>query len=87
VRDGCGISEKLPPIVERTIRRQYRRRAFVAAHDQLEDVFSSGMRECAHPEIVGDEERDHRQFCEVVLAVRPPAIVYTTPRWTAKSGN
>ena len=77
VRDGCSISEKLPPTIERTTRRQYRRCPFVAAHDQLEEVFSSGMREFAHPEIVGDEARDHRQFCEVVLAVRPPAIVYT----------
>jgi hypothetical protein len=66
--DGCGISEELAPIIDGTIRRQQRRRAFVAAHDQLEEIFSGGMREFAHAEIVDDEERDDRQFREVGLA-------------------
>ena len=29
--------------------------AFVAAHDELEQFFSSGVRQLAHPQVVHDE--------------------------------
>jgi hypothetical protein len=41
-----------------TGRFEERRRAFVAAHDDLEEILGGGLRELAHPEVVDDEEWD-----------------------------
>jgi hypothetical protein len=51
-RDRGGVSEELPPVIDRPVGGQQRRRAFVAPHDQLEEVFGGGVRELAHAEIV-----------------------------------
>jgi hypothetical protein len=66
--DRCGVAQQLPPIIDRSVRGEDRGRAFVAAHDQLEEILSGGVRELAHAEIVDDQERDHGDFREVVLA-------------------
>jgi hypothetical protein len=60
--DGCGISEKLAPIIDRAIRCQQRRGPFVAAHDQLEEVFGGGVRRLAHPDVIDDQQWHRRQF-------------------------
>ena len=66
--DCGGVAEELAPIVDGPIRREDRRGAFVAAHDQLEQIFGSGVRELAHAEVVHDEQRDGGEVSEVLLA-------------------
>ena len=58
----------LPPIIHGTIRRQRRRRPFVAAHDQLEEIFGGRVRQLAHAEVIDDQQRHGGQFREIVLA-------------------
>jgi len=53
--DGRGVAEQLAPIIDRSIRGQQRRGAFIASHDQLEQVFGGGVGELAHAEVVDDE--------------------------------
>jgi hypothetical protein len=50
--DRCGITKKLPPIVDGSIRGEKGRRALISPHDQLEEIFGSGVGELAHAEIV-----------------------------------
>ena len=66
--DGGGVSEELAPIIDRTVRRQQRRRPFVAAHDQLEEVFGRRVRQLAHAEVIDDQQWHGRQFRDIVLA-------------------
>ncbi len=67
-RDGGRIPQELAPIIDGTIRRQQRRRPFVAAHDQLEEVFSGRVRQFTHAEVIDDQQRHGRQFGEIGLA-------------------
>jgi hypothetical protein len=67
-RDCGRVAEELPPIIDGTIRGEERRRAFVTAHDQLEEVFGSRVRELAHTEVIDDQQRHGRQLREVVFA-------------------
>ena len=66
--DGGGVAEELAPIVDRPIRCQQRRRAFVAAHDDLQQVFGRGVWEFPDAEVVDDEQRDGGQLGEEILA-------------------
>lgn len=50
------IAEQLAPVFDRTIRRQQRGIAFVAPHDDLQEIFGGRVRELAHPEIVDNEQ-------------------------------
>ena len=56
--DGGGVAEQLAPVINRTVRCQYRGRALVAAHDDLQEIFGGRVRQFAHAEIVDDEQRD-----------------------------
>ena len=60
--DRGGVAEQLAPVVDRAIGRQHRGRAFIAPHDQLEEILGGGVRELAHAEVVDDEQRDGGQF-------------------------
>src|SRR5262249_6664960 len=44
-----------------------RTRAFVAAHDDLQQVFGGGQRELAHSEIVNDEQRKRDDPLDVLF--------------------
>ena len=57
-----------PPIVHRSVRGQERGRAFVAPHDQFEEVLGRGVRQLAHAEMIDDEQWHRRQLREVVFA-------------------
>ena len=67
-RDGGGVTEELPPVVDRTIRGEHRRGPFVAPHDQLEEVLGRGVGQLAHAEVVDDEQGHAGQLRQVVLA-------------------
>ena len=66
--DGGGVTEELPPVVDRTIRGKHRGGPFVAAHAQLEQVLGGGMRQLAHAEVIDDEQRHAGQLGQIGLA-------------------
>jgi len=49
--DGRGVAEQLAPVVDGTIGRDQRARLFVAAHDQLQQVFSGLDGEAQDPDL------------------------------------
>ena len=51
------IAEQLAPVFHRTIRSHNCTGALVATHDDLQQIFSRGQRQFAHPEIIEDEQR------------------------------
>jgi len=63
-----GVAEQLAPVVDGPIRGQDRRRAFVAPHDQFEQIFCGRGRELPHPQIIDDQQRDGAEGGEDVLA-------------------
>ena len=44
------------------------RGAFVAAHDELQQILGGGVRQLAHAEVVDDQQRDGGEIGEVLLA-------------------
>jgi hypothetical protein len=66
--DGRGVAQQLAPVVDGSIRCQERGRPLVAPHDQFEEIFGSRVRQLAHAEVIDDEQRNRREFSEVVLA-------------------
>ena len=78
--DGGGVAEQLAPVVDGTVRREQRGGAFVAAHDELEQIFGGGVRQLPHAEIVDDQQRDGRQVGEVVFAGAVERGVGESPR-------
>ena len=66
--DGRGVAEQLAPVVDGAVRCEQRRRALVAAHDQLEEVLGGGVRQLAHAEVVDDQQRHGGEVGEIVLA-------------------
>jgi hypothetical protein len=56
--DGGGVPQELAPVFDRAVGGNECGGAFVAAHDDLEEVLGGGVGELAHPEIVDDEQRD-----------------------------
>ena len=55
--DGRRVAEQLAPVFDGTIGGQQRGGAFMAAHDDLQEVLGGGQRELAHAEVVDDEQR------------------------------
>ena len=66
--NGRGVAEELAPVLDRAIRRDQRGGAFVAAHDDLEEILGRGVRQALQPEIVDDQERDGGDVAQVVFA-------------------
>jgi hypothetical protein len=66
--DRGGVAQQFAPILDRTIGRQQRAGALVAAHDDLQQIFGRGERQFAHPEIVDDQQRDRGERVHVLLA-------------------
>jgi len=56
-RDRGGVPEQLAPVVYWSIRGQNRRRSFIAAHDELEQVLGGRVWQLPHAQVVDDEER------------------------------
>jgi hypothetical protein len=50
--DGGGVTEELALVVDGAVRREERAYAFVATHDEFEEVFGRGRREFPHPDLV-----------------------------------
>jgi hypothetical protein len=53
--DRGGVAEQLAPVVDRSIGCQHRGRAFIAPHDQLEQILGGRVWEFAHAEVVNDQ--------------------------------
>ena len=66
--DGGGVAEQLAPVVDGSVRRQQRRGALVAAHDELQQILGGGVRQLPHAEVVDDQQRHGGEIGEVVLA-------------------
>ena len=66
--DRGGVSEQLPPVVHGPVRGEQCGRPLIAAHDELEQIFSGGVGQLAHAQIVDDEQRDGAQLGEIGLA-------------------
>lgn len=70
--EECGdrrrIPEQLAPIVDGPVRREECGRAFVAAHDEFQQVFRGRMRQLAHAEVIDDQQGHGREVGEVGLA-------------------
>ena len=62
--DGGGVTEQLAPVIDRTVRGQDGRDAFVAPHDEFEKIFGCRGWQFAHAKIVDDQERDFSQLRE-----------------------
>jgi hypothetical protein len=57
-RTHCrNITEEFSPVFNGTIRRQQRAGAFVASHDDLQQILGCRHRQLAHTEVVDDEQR------------------------------
>jgi len=55
-RTNCGnIAEQLAPVLHGTIGCQQRAKAFIAAHDDFQQILGGGVWEFAHAEVVDDE--------------------------------
>ena len=57
-RDRGVIAEELAPVVDGPVRGEQRARAFVAPHNELEEILGGGGGKLPHPEIVDDQQRD-----------------------------
>ena len=66
--DGGGVAEELAPLVDRAVRGEHRGGAFVAPHDELEQVLGRGVGQFAHAEVVDDEQGHAGQLDQVGLA-------------------
>ena len=66
--DGGGVAEQLAPVFDRSVGREQRAGAFVAAHDDLEEFFGGSRREFAHSEIIDDEQRNSGKQFHVFFA-------------------
>ena len=53
--DGGSITEELAPVLDGSVRRDQRRGALVAPHDDLEEILGGRVRELPHAEVVDDE--------------------------------
>ena len=67
-RDGGGIAEQFAPVLDGAVRGEKRRRSFVPAHDDLEEILGGRLRQLPHREVVDDQQRDRGDVSEVGLA-------------------
>src|ERR1700704_1395814 len=51
-----SISQQLAPVLHWSIRGHDRTGPFIAAHNDLQKILSSGQRQLAHAEIIDDEQ-------------------------------
>src|SRR5215472_5618316 len=56
--DGGNIAEQLAPVLHRPVRREQGAGAFIAAHNDLEQILGGGLRQLSHSEVVDDEQGD-----------------------------
>ena len=62
------VAEELPPVINRTVRREQGGRPLVAAHDDLKQVFGGGVRELPHAEVINDEQGNAGELGKELLA-------------------
>jgi hypothetical protein len=55
--DRGDIAEQFAPVLDGAIGSEQRAEAFVAAHDDFQQILGGGVREFAHAEVVDDEQR------------------------------
>lgn len=56
--DGGGIAEQAAPVFHRAIGSQQSAAAFVAAHDDFQQILGGGVGQFTHSEVVEDEQRN-----------------------------
>ena len=56
--DGGNIAEHFAPVVNRAIGSQQCTAAFVAAHDDFQQILGGGMWQLAHAEVIQDQQRN-----------------------------
>ena len=56
--DGGVIPEEFSPVIDGPVRGEDGGGPFVAAHDELQEIFGGGVRELAHAEVIDDEQGD-----------------------------
>ena len=66
--DGGGVAEEFTPVVDGPVRGEQGAGPLVAAHDDLQQILGSRVRELAHAEVVDDEERYAGDGFHVVFA-------------------
>ena len=71
VQQGCdrrSVPQELPPVLDWAVGRQHGARPLVAPHDQFEQIFSGGVRQLAHSQVVDDKQRDLGHGGHVLLS-------------------
>ena len=63
-----GVAEQLPPVIDRSVRRQECGRTLVAAHDDFQQIFRRRVRQLPHAQVIDDQERHGREISEARLA-------------------
>lgn len=63
-RGGRHVAEKDAPVLRGPIRRNERRRGFVPADEDFQEVLRGGRAELLHPEILEDEQVDAREVLD-----------------------
>ena len=66
--DSGNIAEKFTPVINWALGCEQRAEAFVAAHDDFQQIFGGGVREFAHTEVVDDEQRHGGDRFHVLFA-------------------
>jgi len=66
--DGGRVTEQFAPVLDRPIRGQHGAGAFVAAHDDLQQLFGGGEWQLAHAQIVDYDHRHSHQELHVLFA-------------------
>src|ERR1700744_2126920 len=66
--DSSDITEQFAPVLNRAVGCEQCAEAFVAAHDDLQQILGGGMRKLAHTEIVNDKQWDSGYRFHIFLA-------------------
>ena len=66
--DSGHIAEKLAPVLDWAVGCEQSAEAFVAAHDDFQQILGGGVREFAHTEVVDDKQRHSRHRFHILFA-------------------
>ena len=65
--NGRGVPEQSPPVIDGPVRGDEGAGAFVASHDEFEEIFGCRVRQFAHAEII-DDQQGHRGGVKPILS-------------------
>ena len=66
--DGPAVAEQQSPVLDRSVRSHQRARAFVTAHDDLQQVFCRSGRKLTHSQVIDDQQGHGGQQFHVLFA-------------------